>query len=94
MHTDYAEEGLVIPGVNYSDSPEHARKYLDDNDVTFPSVLDTSDAATKVTWRYETLIGMTAVPMSYLIDKQGKVVEAWYGVHNKQTVRKALRLLY
>lgn len=94
MHEDYAEEGLVILGVNYSDSLEHARTFLEENGVTFPNVLDTSDAAQDVMWKYETLIGMTAVPMSYLIDKEGKVAEAWYGIHGKDTVRKALRLLY
>jgi len=28
--------------------------------------------------QYETLYGMSAVPMTYLIDREGKVVEAWY----------------
>jgi len=28
--------------------------------------------------QYETLIGMSAVPMTYLIGRDGKVVEAWY----------------
>jgi peroxiredoxin len=73
---------------------EHAKQFLADNGVTFRNVLDSSKAGEDVMWKYETLIGMTAVPMSYLIDKEGKVVEAWYGIHGKETVRKALRLLY
>lgn len=80
--------------MNYSDDTDHARKFLEENGVTFPTVLDTSKEAEDVMWKYETLIGMTAVPMSYLIDKEGKVVDAWYGLHDKNRVRQALRLLY
>jgi peroxiredoxin len=29
--------------------------------------------------QYETLSGMSAVPFTYLIDREGKVVEAYYG---------------
>ena len=34
--------------------------------------------------QYETL-GMSAVPMTYLIGRDGKVVEAWYGYTEGQT---------
>jgi hypothetical protein len=29
--------------------------------------------------QYQTLIGMTAVPLNYLIGPDGKVADAWYG---------------
>jgi peroxiredoxin len=41
-------------------------------------VLDASEAAGIAMTQYETLYGMSAVPMTYLIDRDGKVVEAWY----------------
>lgn len=53
-------------------------EYLKANRVTFPNVLDGSDAANRAMMQYETLTGMSAVPMTYLIDRDGKVVEAWY----------------
>ena len=60
-------------------------EYLKANHVTFPIVLDTSDAASRAIMQYETLGGMTAVPMTYLIGRDGKVVEAWYGYDEGQT---------
>lgn len=42
--------------------------------------------------RYETLAGMSAVPMTYLIDREGKVVEAWYG-YELGRAEKALKKL-
>lgn len=54
------------------------RRYLKANKVTFPNVLDGSDAANRAMSQYETLGGMSAVPVTCLIDREGKVVEAWY----------------
>jgi len=46
--------------------------------VTFPNALDSSEAAGRAMTQYETLTGMSAVPMTYLIDRDGKVVDAFY----------------
>jgi peroxiredoxin len=59
--------------------------HLKANQVTFPIVLDTSDAANRAMTRFEMLGGMSAVPMTYLIGRDGKVVEAWYGYREGQT---------
>ncbi len=65
-------------GVNTADDRKIALDYLKQNGVTFPNALDSSEAAGRAMWQYETLTGMSAVPMTYLIGKDGKVVEAWY----------------
>ena len=59
--------------------------YLKANHVTFPIVLDSSDAASRAMMQYETLGGMSAVPMTYLIGRDGKVVDSWYGYRKGQT---------
>ena len=66
--------------------------YLKQNRVTFPNVLDSSDAANRAMREYETLGGMSAVPMTYLIGRDGKVMEAWYGYGEGQA-EKALKKL-
>jgi peroxiredoxin len=62
------------------------------NDVTFPNILEASDAANRAVAQYETLGGMSAVPMTYLIGRDGKVVEAWYGYEAART-QQALKKL-
>jgi peroxiredoxin len=42
--------------------------------------------------QYETLGGMSAVPMTYLIGRDGKVVDSWYGYRKGQT-EEALKKL-
>ncbi len=60
--------------------------------MTFPNILDTSDAAHSALAKYETLDGLTAVPMTYLIDREGKVVDAWYD-YREGRAEKALKEL-
>jgi peroxiredoxin len=78
--------------VNPSDDRKIALAYLKENQVTFPNVLDTSDAASRAVAQYETLEGMSAVPMTYVMDREGKVVAAWYGF-DKDAAAKALKNL-
>jgi len=82
----------VVLGVNPSDDHKIAVEYLKANQVTFPNILDTSEAAGRAVARYETLGGMSAVPMTYVIDRDGKIVDAWYGYQGDRTA-KALRKL-
>ncbi|MHC5078495.1 MAG: peroxiredoxin family protein, partial [Planctomycetota bacterium] len=50
--------------------------FLRENEATFPNVLDASEAATRVSIRKFKCSG---VPLNYIIDREGKVVDAWYG---------------
>ena len=78
-------------GVNTADDRKIALEYLKANAVTFPNILDTSDTAKRAVSQYETL-GMSAVPMTYVIDRKGKVVDAWYG-YEKDRTQRALKKL-
>lgn len=61
--------------------------------MTFPNVLDSSETATRAMLQYETLEGITgAVPMTYIIGRDGKVVDAWYG-YDAGATEKALAKL-
>ena len=82
----------MVLGINPSDDRKIALDYLKQNQVTFPNVLDASDAANRAMMQYETLGGMSAVPMTYLIGRDGKVVEAWYD-YRKGRAEKALKKL-
>jgi peroxiredoxin len=83
---------LVVLGVNTADDRKIALDYLKANEVTFPNILDASDAANRAVSQYETLGGMSAVPMTYVIGRDGKVVDAWYG-YEEDRARKALKKL-
>jgi len=76
LHEKYSGKGLVILGFNCSDEKNIALEFLRENGAAFPTILDSSDAATKTQFRDYKGSG---VPLNYVIDPQGKIVDAWYG---------------
>jgi peroxiredoxin/outer membrane lipoprotein-sorting protein len=79
IYAKFRDKGLVVLGVNNADAQKFVTEVLQQNHVTFPNVVDTSDDALNALAKYETLAGTSAVPMTYIIDREGKVVDAWYG---------------
>ena len=92
LHVKFREKGLVVLGINTADAKDVAVEMLDENDVEFPNIIDTRMEANRVMAKYETLRGMSAVPMTYVIDREGKVVDAWYG-YNEGRMEAVLRKL-
>jgi peroxiredoxin len=78
LYQEYREKGPVFLGFNCSDDRRVARIFLRENDVTFPSVLDSSEAATRLA-RIDYGNKTGVLPLNYIIDPQGKVVDGWFG---------------
>jgi hypothetical protein len=79
LYAKYKAKGLVILGFDAADDKKIALDMLRDNGATFPNIIDSSDAAITVCFRqYQGPYG-SAVPMNYIINREGKVVDAWYG---------------
>ena len=88
----YRERGLVVLGVNCSDKRKIAVDLLEKDSVTYPNIVDSSAAATRVMHRgYR----MSGVPLNYIIDREGRVAAAWYGYRNAEHpgVKKVLTKL-
>ena len=75
----HKDKDMVILGFNCSDDKKIAMEFMRENSATFPNILDSSDAGTKIGFEgYR----MSGVPLNYIIDGEGKVVDTWYG-YNK-----------
>ncbi len=78
MYEEYGNKGLVVLGFNVEDNKEIALEYLRKKDITFPNVIDTSEIVKKVCYQdYQNVGG--AVPLNYLINGEGRIVDAWFG---------------
>ena len=76
LHEKYQKKGLVILGFNSSDDKKIAMEFFHENGATFPTILDSSDSAERVAFEgYR----CTGVPLNYILDRGGKVVDTWYG---------------
>jgi len=76
LHKQYKDMGLVILGFNNSDNKQITLEFLKENSGTFPNIVDSSDAAYMVASDGYKASG---VPLNYIIDKEGKIVDGWYG---------------
>ena len=79
LHRKYASQGLVVLGVNCADEKSIADQFMADCSATFPNIVDSSEAAQKIVLEKYQKPGTSAVPLNYVIDKDGRVLRAWYG---------------
>ena len=63
----YRSRGVVFLGVDYHDLTPDARRFVSAHELTFPML---QDGAGNVTSRY----GISQVPETYVLNRQGKVV--------------------
>jgi hypothetical protein len=68
-------DDLVVLGFNCSDDSLIARRLLAELEVSYRTVLDASDEARAAAAGYR----MSGVPLNYVIDREGRVADAWYG---------------
>lgn len=87
LYKNYRERGLVVIGFNCADDREIALDFLQENSVTFPNIVNTSELAEKIAF-FD--YGMTGVPLNYLIDSDQKIIDAWYG-YDEERVLQALK---
>ncbi|MGB2697110.1 MAG: redoxin domain-containing protein [Candidatus Zixiibacteriota bacterium] len=93
LYRKYKDKGLLVLGFDFADEKKIALDFLKENSADFPNIIDASEPANKVFFRdYQKMEGMSGVPLNYIIDREGKVADAWYG-HDKEQSIKALEKL-
>ncbi len=67
----FKNEGVVFLGVNLWDDPQNAEQFIEDNDLTYINGTTKTGTATEY--------GLTGIPETYVIDKNGQVIRRWRG---------------
>jgi peroxiredoxin len=89
LYEKFKDQGLITLGFNCSDNKQIALDFMRENSATFPNILDSSVAAQRAAHNgYKT----SGVPVTYIIDREGKVVDAWYG-YDKRSHQRAIAVL-
>ncbi|MDX2377584.1 TlpA family protein disulfide reductase [Microbacterium sp. LRZ72] len=68
---EYQNDGVAFLGVNTYDQPATALSFAEDNNVTYPSVIDVDDGKVKLAFAQVTPI--QATPTTLVIDRDGRV---------------------
>ena len=78
LYEKYKDQEMVILGFNCADDKQIALDFIRENSATFPNILDSSYATRKLVFDgYNNR--SQEVPLSYIIDREGKVADAWFG---------------
>lgn len=80
---EYEDEGLVVVGLDAKDFRRDAREFAERFELTFPLVYDGPGSTLE---RY----GVTGFPETFVLDREGKVVELFVGAVNAEEERKRL----
>jgi outer membrane lipoprotein-sorting protein/peroxiredoxin len=76
----YAARGLIVLPFNSSDDGASIRRFFAARRISLSSVSDTTAAAREVfAKRYQVASAQSAMPLNYIIDREGRVADAWYG---------------
>jgi thiol-disulfide isomerase/thioredoxin len=77
MHTKYADEGLIIIGVNLDNDLQDAAKFLDEYAADFNIHYDKDKVLAKQ-------FGVQAMPSTYILGRDGQLVARHFGFKVKQ----------
>ncbi|MBQ9639350.1 MAG: AhpC/TSA family protein [Bacteroidales bacterium] len=68
LHARYAERGVVFVGIDVWDQPDAHRKATEQLGITYPQLVDTTEAHTATT-----TYGIDAIPQLVVIDRDGTI---------------------
>ena len=81
----YKDKDVVFLGIDVMDDKDNATKFLEAIGITYPNLYDPSG---KVSGKYNVI----ALPATFFIDKEGKVVAKNYGSFAGKNGKKKLNL--
>lgn len=70
----YGKQFTVI-GISTDDYPENAKSFLQKSGTAFPMFIDDKP------WPLENMLGANRLPLTVLVDADGKVLGKYYGAH-------------
>lgn len=77
IHREYQDKDLVVLTINVGESQNVVEKYIDNNGFSFTVLLDPDMTASK-------LYKVNSIPVSFFIDKEGKIRSQRVGLLTKE----------
>ncbi len=86
IHQEYLDKDLIVLTINTGEDKETVTKFMEEGGYSFPVLLDLN---LDVAREYNT----SNIPVSFFLDKEGKVIEKKEGLMSGTEMRKAIELL-
>lgn len=72
LHSTYADRGFEVVAISdFEESAELVREFVDEYDVEYVNLLGAEEMGDKYV--------VMGLPMAYLIDREGRIVESYFG---------------
>ena len=65
VYEEWSDKGLVLLAINIGENSSQVRKFIQDNNLSFPVLLDTEESVGE---KYNTAVG---IPITFFIDEDG-----------------------
>jgi peroxiredoxin len=85
LQKSYGAKGLQVVGVAL-DQPDRVKSFVAANGINYPVVLGNNQIVSSYG-------GITGIPTTFLIDKEGRIVEKFEGMRPKETFETAIKKL-
>lgn len=85
LYNQYKNQDFVVIGFNTADQLVYIQELLEEHSISYPNIHNTSESARKVQFEQYQKKGASAVPLNYVIDRDGNVAMAWYGWDDGKT---------
>ena len=76
----YQDKDVLFVGANIQDTPEPAKRFLDEFGVTYPNGLDEGG-------RISIDYGVVGIPVTFVVDSEGTVARRWVGEIDIDTLK-------
>ena len=83
LYQERKDDGVQILAVNLQEAPEPVSRFVEQYNLTFPIVMDTSGEMSQ-------LFGVQSLPTSFFIDKEGKISGFHVGSLNKSAIERRI----
>ena len=84
LHSDYADQGLRILAIS-DERAELIRDFVSENGVTYTNLVGTEDIFEEY--------GALGLPTAYLVDRDGRIVDFFFGPKPKRQLEEKIRKL-
>lgn len=83
---NYQDQDVQFLGIAYQDAAAKAQAFLDEFDVTYPCAAESSNRTAR-------LHGVTGVPETFIVDRQGNLVRHFLGPITREELSREIDLL-
>lgn len=88
VHAEFADQGAAFLGINVRDEAPTALSFAETFDVTYPSILDASEAQAQLA--FAATVPPNAIPTTLVLDREGRIAARILGMIDSPSILRTI----